>query len=215
MLHIEELSKAYRKTSIISSLTVTFASEGMHLIAGDNGVGKTTLFKCIAGLETYQGSITWNDRPAAEFISFAFDDAPAHKELTGLQNLSAVLDISLQRLRANASTFRFLSKDRLEKKAKSYSLGQLKKLTLTAAFLNARPCLLLDEPTSGLDASGRRTLRHQLEHASKTRCVIVSDHYLDFYAGLPGMTFLAGPSGLQRRPIESLALAAEEGAVTR
>lgn len=215
LLHIAELSKAYGKNSVIASLTVTFPSKGIHFIAGDNGAGKTTFFKCIAGLETYRGSITWDQKPAADYISVAFDDAPAHNELTGLQNLSAVLDVRLNRLRSDPSTFQFLSRGRLDKKTKSYSLGQRKKLSLTAAFLDTRPCILLDEPTSGLDASGRMTLRDQLEHASQTRCVIISDHYVDFYAGLATTSYSAGPGGLRRVPIGSLALAADERADPR
>ncbi len=203
MLHIENLTKVYGKATVILGLTVSFPV-GLHIIAGDNGAGKTTLFKCIAGLESYGGSIRWDDVSATSHVATSFDDSPAHDGLTGLQNLSAMLDRPLRQLRNNDSTFRFLSRDRFEKKAKSFSLGQRRKLSLTALFMDASPCALLDEPTAGLDSTGKKVLATELEAAAQTRCVIVSDHYLDFYKGLGGTLYSFHEGGLHKAPVDAL-----------
>lgn len=200
MLHIENLSKTYRRTTALENLTVAFPGTGLHLIQGDNGAGKTTLLKCISGLERYQGSIKWGDQPAAGYVSTAFDDSPAHSALSGLQNLSAILDRPVADLRADPSVFEFLKKDRLEKRTRSYSYGERKKLALTAAFLQNRPCVLLDEPTAGLDARGREVLAKRLAVHASTHCVIVSDHDPVFYAGLSSSTYSMGADGLTKMP---------------
>lgn len=204
MLHIEDMSKAYGQTAVIADLTMDFPSTGLHLIAGGNGAGKTTLFKCIAGLETYHGSIKWDGGPTAGLVSAAFEDSPAHDSLTGLQNLSSVLDRPLSHLRSDPLTFEFLTKDRLEKRTKSYSFGQRKKLALTAAFLDTRPCLLLDEPTSSLDGAGRRVLAKRLEASVRSRCVLVSDHDLEFYVGLSPSVYSVADGGLRKVSLGSL-----------
>lgn len=203
MLYIEKLTKDYGKSAAIRGLTLSFPI-GLHIIAGDNGAGKTTLFKCIAGLETYGGYITWGETSAKGHIATSFDDSPAHSGLTGLQNLSAMLDTPIRRLRGNQSSFAFLSSDRLAKKAKSYSLGQRRKLSLTALFMDAAPCALLDEPTSGLDGAGKKVLAAQLEAAARTRCVIVSDHYVDFYAGLGGTLYSFQKGTLHEEHVDAL-----------
>lgn len=199
MLHIQDLTKGYGKVLVIGTLSVSFPV-GLHVIAGDNGAGKTTLFKCIAGLESYGGSIRWDSGSVKNQLATSFDDSPAHSALTGLQNLSATLDIPVRQLRNNASTVRFLPRDRLEKKVKSFSLGQRRKLSLTALFMDTAPCALLDEPTAGLDSTGKAVLAAELVAAAHTRCVIVSDHYLDFYKPLGGTLYSFHRGGLHKAP---------------
>jgi ABC-2 type transport system ATP-binding protein len=200
VLHIDNLSKTYRRTTVLENLSVAFPTTGLHLIQGDNGAGKTTLLKCISGLESYQGSISWGDEPAAGYVSTAFDDSPAHSALSGLQNLSAILDRTVADLRADPSTFEFLRKDRLVKRTRSYSYGERKKLALTAAFMQNKPCVLLDEPTAGLDARGREVLTKKLAIHALTHCVIASDHDPVFYAALASGTYSMGSEGLSKRP---------------
>lgn len=204
MLQIENLSKTYRRTTAVANLTVAFPPTGLHLIQGDNGAGKTTLLKCIAGLEKSQGSIRWCGEPTAGHVSTAFDDSPAHSALSGLQNLSAILDRPVADLRADPSTFEFLTKDRLAQKTRSYSFGQRKKLALTAAFLHNRPCVLLDEPTAGLDSRGREVLTKRLASYALTHCVIVSDHDPGFYAGLASGVYSMSAAGLTKMPADEI-----------
>jgi ABC-2 type transport system ATP-binding protein len=204
VLQIENLSKTYRRTTAVADLTVTFPPTGLHLIQGDNGAGKTTLLKCIAGLERYQGSIKWGDEPAAGYVSTAFDDSPAHSALSGLQNLSAILDRPVADLRTDPSTFEFLTKDRLAKRTRSYSFGQRKKLALTAAFLQNRPCVLLDEPTAGLDGRGREVLTKLLASYAFTHCVIVSDHDPGFYSAPSSSTYIMSAAGLTKMPADEI-----------
>ncbi len=200
MLQIENLSRTYRRTTAVANLTVAFPSTGLHLIQGDNGAGKTTLLKCIAGLEKYQGSIRWGGEPTAGHVSSAFDDSPSHSALSGLQNLSAILDRPVADLRADPSTFGFLTKDRLARKTRSYSFGQRKKLALTAAFLQDRPCVLLDEPTANLDGPGREVLTKMLASYARAHCVIVSDHDAVFYAELASDVYSMSDDCLTKVP---------------
>lgn len=184
---------------------VDFPPTGIHLIIGGNGTGKTTLFKCIAGLETYQGSIRWNEGSARGTVSAAFDDSPAHPALSGMQNLCALLDRPIKRLRTENAAFDFLTSELMGKRAGSYSLGQRKKLSLTGALLSRTPYALLDEPTSALDGAGRSALTNSLQAAALTRCIIIADHFVEFYDGLATTLHEVARGGVHELPIRSLA----------
>ena len=67
---------------MISGFPISFQT-GLHVIAGVNGAGETILFKCIAGLENYRGTITWDDTSTAGHVADSFDDSPTHPGLTG------------------------------------------------------------------------------------------------------------------------------------
>lgn len=196
-MRIERLSKSYRSGPALQEVNLEFTTVGVHLILGDNGSGKTSMLKCIAGLEQFSGNISWNNHPTAGNITASFEDAPAHPALTGLQNLSAALDTPIKSLLTDQATFMFLNGEKLKKKAGSLSFGQRRKLSLTTAFLEPRPCLLLDEPSAGLDASGREVLADQLRLAGKTRCVLVSDHETGLYEELAASMTVATGAGFR------------------
>ncbi|ABM10271.1 ABC transporter ATP-binding protein [Paenarthrobacter aurescens] len=189
MLHITNLSKSYGHRKIIDNVTFSIPSAGIFVVRGDNGHGKTTLFKCLAGLERFNGNVRWLDTDPDGQIAAAFDDSEVHGRLTGLQNLSILLDISPKEVSAVPVVKQFISDDLLRRRSSSYSLGQRRKLKLAAAFATARPCILLDEPASGLDAAGRRALRRSLESVAAKKCVIISDHEDSSYQDLVSSEF--------------------------
>ena len=81
---------------------------------------------------------------------------------------------------------------------------QRKKLALTAAFMQNRPCVLLDEPTAGLDARGREVFTKMLASYALTHCVIVSDHDPVFYAALSSSTYLMSAAGPTKMPADEI-----------
>ncbi|WP_311214498.1 MULTISPECIES: ATP-binding cassette domain-containing protein [unclassified Arthrobacter] len=189
MLRITNLSKSYGRNRVISSVNLVVPSTGIHVIQGGNGSGKTTLLKCLAGLVRFHGEATWYKSDLRDHVSASFDDSAVHERLTGLQNLSALLDIPPRQAITHPIIRTFLSRELLSRRSSSYSLGQRKKLKLAAALAIGRPCILLDEPNSGLDDHGRHALRQALESIEATTCVIVSDHDHALYGDLASTTF--------------------------
>ena len=210
MLRFGSLSKSYSGTPVLEDLSVEFPATGVHYIAGENGQGKTTLFKCIAGLEQHLGEITWDGGPTSGHIAASFEDSPAHGTLSGLKNLSATLDRPVKAVKSDDRTTRFLGMRDLRKRARAYSFGQRKRLSLTSLFMDEAPCLLLDEPTVGLDASGLQILAAEINKASETKCILLTGHYVDFYSTLANRYYLLSGHHLSDVTEERHSLA-EEG----
>jgi ABC-2 type transport system ATP-binding protein len=57
MIIIESLNKSFGKKAVLKNINIVFEKGKTYGIVGENGSGKTSLFKCIAGLESYEGVI--------------------------------------------------------------------------------------------------------------------------------------------------------------
>ena len=60
MLQINHLEKSYQDRIILNHISLTIEKPGLYGVVGANGAGKTTFFKCLSGLEPYQGEILYN-----------------------------------------------------------------------------------------------------------------------------------------------------------
>ncbi|MFW0772709.1 ABC transporter ATP-binding protein [Paenarthrobacter nitroguajacolicus] len=200
MLRIIKLSKRYGRKKVLQNASLTIPSTGIHILRGENGSGKTTLLKCLAGLERHQGSILWHNDSLANNISAAFDDSALHGRLSGLQNLSALLDTPIDQVAEDDAIKAFFTQELLFKRSATYSLGQRKKIKLAAAFAARKPCILLDEPLSGLDNTGRKGLLELLEVTSDSTCVLISDHESAFYRKVASSEFSIRHGKIQRDP---------------
>lgn len=175
MLQLENIAKSYGSHEVLSGISATFASGAVYGIIGENGAGKTTLFRCIAGLHTYDGTIT---SPAANFrhaLGFLQTNNFFFPRMTGREYL---------RLLCQA---RHVPADRLDERnvfdlplddyAESYSTGMQKKLALLGVLLQGNDLLILDEPFNGVDIQSNILITeiiHELKRLGKT--VLISSH---------------------------------------
>ncbi|MGJ3189645.1 ABC transporter ATP-binding protein [Paenarthrobacter sp. FR1] len=127
MLRIIDLSKRYGRKNVFRKASLTIPSTGIHILRGENGDGKTTLLKCLAGLERHQGSVLWHNDSLTNNVAAAFDDSTLHGSLTGLQNLSALLDMPAHQIPGDYNVKKFVAPELLLKRSATYSLGQRKR----------------------------------------------------------------------------------------
>lgn len=175
MLSVFKLSKKYGNKTILKDVNIVFPDKKINFILGRNGVGKTTLYKCILGLENYDGVIETDDR-----IYCIYDEQPFYLNLSGLDNIELyksmynIADIS-------AIDNSFLDMELLKKKVKHYSYGQRKKLALLLADIVQPQIILLDEASNGLDYETIKYLKSRLVKWKEDLTVLVTGHQLDFY----------------------------------
>lgn len=154
--------------------------KGMKVtVMGQNGAGKSTIFKLITGaLEVESGKI---QKTRGLTVAMAHQViTPKERELTVREffekcfsekvfNIDPRIDEVLEVVNLNAP------KDRL---IKSFSGGQQARLLLASALIQDPDLLLLDEPTNNLDTAGIEHLTEFLKNYQKT-CMVIS-HDADF-----------------------------------
>ena len=84
MLKLENVCKKYDR-EILKNLNVEFKENKINYIYGRNGIGKTTLFKCIVGLEDFEGKI--EGLPEKEEIYYIEEGNPLYNNLSGMDNI--------------------------------------------------------------------------------------------------------------------------------
>jgi heme exporter protein A len=135
------------------------AGDVVHL-AGENGSGKTSLLRVLAGLARPRAGELRRDGTAA-FVPERVQLAPALRALEWLGAMRRLRGLDAVDWRAAAAESG-LDPAKLERPAASLSKGMLQRVALLEA-LHAKPALLLlDEPFSGLDTVGREWLTERL-----------------------------------------------------
>ena len=162
---LHEMSKSFGKKNVIKAQNACFSPGQIYGIVGQNGCGKTVLFKCMSGLmPTTSGRIEIQlDDPAQKarpYCGVVIDGAGFNDSLSGLSNLVALADITKKadkKAIASLMTSVGLSPDN-RKKVRYYSLGMRQRLAIAQAIMEDPAILLLDEPLNGLDYEGVKTV---------------------------------------------------------
>lgn len=193
MLQLKEYQKNYPGFSLCCSLEVPPGR--ITGIIGQNGAGKSTVFKSVLGLiHPDGGEVLWRGKDvrtltAAEKCDFGV--ALADSSFSGYLNVRDVTAI----LRAMYPAFRedfFRSKCEdlhlpFDKPIRTFSTGMRAKLKVLAAVSHNASLLLLDEPTAGLDVLAREETLSLLRHyvaEDERRSILISSHISTDLEGL-------------------------------
>ncbi|AOH46241.1 energy-dependent translational throttle protein EttA [Propionibacterium sp. NM47_B9-13] len=177
VLEAEHLSKGFGDRVLIKDLSFTLPRAGIVGVIGPNGVGKTTLFKTIVGLEKADsGSLK-----VGETVSFSYVD----QNRTGIdpeKNVWEVVSDGLDYIkvanfeepsRAYVASFGFKGPDQ-QKKSGVLSGGERNRLNLALTLKQGGNVLLLDEPTNDLDVETLSSLEDAL--LEFPGCAVVVSH---------------------------------------
>ena len=177
VIEAQGISKSFGEKVLYKDLTFTLPHAGIIGVIGPNGVGKTTLFRLIMGLET-PDSGTFS---VGETVKLAYVDQQ-HKDIDPTKSVYEVVSQGneLMRMggreinaRAYLSRFNFAGADQ-EKKCGVLSGGERNRLQLALALKQEGNVLLLDEPTNDIDVNTLRALEEGLE--AFAGCAVVISH---------------------------------------
>ena len=177
VIEAENLQKGFDGRSLINGLSFSLPRNGIVGVIGPNGVGKSTLFKTIVGLEPLDGG----ELKVGETVKISYVDqnrANIDPEKTLWEVVSDGLDyIQVGNVempsRAYVSAFGFKGPDQ-QKKAGVLSGGERNRLNLALTLKQGGNLLLLDEPTNDLDVETLASLENAL--LEFPGCAVVVSH---------------------------------------
>ncbi|MFC7926219.1 energy-dependent translational throttle protein EttA [Microbacterium laevaniformans] len=180
VIEAKKLQKGFGDRSLIDGLSFSLPPNGIVGVIGPNGVGKTTLFKTIVGLEPLDGG----DLKVGETVKISYVDqsrANIDPNKTLWEVVSDGLDIITVGKteipsRAYVSKFGFKGPDQ-QKKAGVLSGGERNRLNLALTLKEGGNLLLLDEPTNDLDVETLSSLENALLEFPGCAVVITHDRW--------------------------------------
>lgn len=177
VIEAQDLKKGFGDRVLIDGLSFNLPRNGIVGVIGPNGVGKSTLFKTIVGLEELDGgTLKIGDSVKISYVDQNRENIDPEKSLwevvsDGLDYIQ-VGQVEMPS-RAYVSAFGFKGPDQ-QKKAGVLSGGERNRLNLALTLKQGGNLLLLDEPTNDLDVETLSSLENAL--LDFPGCAVVVSH---------------------------------------
>ena len=185
-ISVQHVYKDFNGEEVLRDVHHDFETGKIHGIVGNNGSGKTVLFKCICGfLFPSKGKILVDYEQVGQDMDFPEDmgiiiETPGFlPTLTGLKNLQLLA--SLKRKIGDREIRETIKKAGLDpdlkKHVAKYSLGMRQRLGIAQAIMEDPSLLVLDEPFNGLDKQGVKDMRELIKGLrNKGKTILLASH---------------------------------------
>ncbi len=179
-LIISDLKKSFGGKVIFNGFSYSFKDFGAYALTGESGVGKTTLLRMIAGLDTdYSGKISGG---GVGKVSFAFQEHRLFPSLSALHNVvlanyDEITEDAISKAKKILLALGIGDED-MHLLPSELSGGMRARISLARAFLKDSEILLLDEPSKELDEANKERVLDLIRRESRRRLVIMVTHSL-------------------------------------
>ncbi len=194
MLDVSGLNQFYGGSHILRDVTMQVPPGSLTVLLGRNGVGKTTLMRCLMGVvRAKSGTITWAGEPldalatparVARGIAYVPQGRDIFGRLTVEENLlvGAASKRGVSQVPERIYALFPVLKDMRKRRGGDLSGGQQQQLAIGRALMSEPRLLILDEPTEGIQPSIiqeiGRTLRKLVDETGMT--VLLVEQYYEF-----------------------------------
>ncbi len=174
VLELEKLSVGYSKP-LLSNINMNVGAQQRIILIGENGIGKSTLFKTIEGrLPALSGNVILNSEAR---LGYADQEL---KDLTTSSTLFDEIDAKLKDMpltRQHLSMMGFIADEEVFKPISQLSMGEKSRLNLLKILIEKPNLLLLDEPTNNLDIDAREIIENAFLNYDGAILAISHDRY--------------------------------------
>jgi len=195
MLEVTMLNQYYGGSHILRDITLSVPEKKLTVLLGRNGVGKTTLLKCLMGVvPTKSGKIAWHGTPfetlptparVAGGLAYVPQGRDIFPRLTVEENLlvgAASKKVAPSKVPDRIYELFPVLRDMKSRRGGDLSGGQQQQLAIGRALMSDPQLLILDEPTEGIQPSIirdiGRTLRQLVDEFGMT--VLLVEQYYEF-----------------------------------
>lgn len=173
MIEMIDIEKKYGKKIVLNRVCFSASKGEVVLILGNNGSGKTTIFKILLNLiKKYNGKYICSFKKIGGLI----EEPSFFPSLSGFENLKVLgcrCDENLKRIIETLNMNEYINK-----RFSSYSLGMKKRLSIAHIFLSDLDLIVLDEPENSLDQIGTDVLIKLIKQAKKCgKTILISTHH--------------------------------------
>jgi ATPase subunit of ABC transporter with duplicated ATPase domains len=192
---VNKLSKSYGEREVFRNLSLTIEAEQRVAVVGTNGIGKTTLLRCIMGeLAAEHGKVKWAEN--AEVAYMPQDVAAAFEEpvtvFDWMRARGKPRDDD-QAIRATLGRMLF-SRDEMAKTVDKLSGGERGRMLFGEIMLKRPNVIIMDEPTNHLDMESIEALNLALENYPGT--LIFVSHDREFVSSIATRIIELTPKGI-------------------
>jgi len=192
-IKITNLTKRFDDITAVDNLSLEIGWGELFGILGPNGAGKSTTVNILNTLlEPSEGSATVDGHDVVfdpdgvrEVIGVCPQEPAFYPHLTGRENIILMGDMHLVpkdvlKERLNTMVEKIEMEDHIDRRAKKYSGGMIRRVSMLMALISDPKIALLDEPTVAMDPKSRRAVWdfiRELKERGKT--VILTTHYME------------------------------------
>jgi len=186
MIKVENLSVTYGEKKVLNSISLEIPTGTWTSIVGPNGAGKTTLLISLLGMNSYSGSIKFDEIEAFGDLERNVAFVPQRPNVpTGMTvreyvalGRSKVDGWGRDKRQGRAKVFQTLDEMQLiglqDRLVTQLSGGELQRVLIARAIVQEPKIMLLDEPTSALDLHHQIATLNQVELLKRNGVTIVS-----------------------------------------
>ena len=188
MIEIKNLTKKFQKFTALDEVNLSFENGHSIALIGPNGCGKTTMIKCILGLNVVEdgdilvdGKSVKDDYKYRENIGYMPQIGRYPENMTIEETIKMIKDT--RKSTGDCLDTELLDAFELEniygKKMRTLSGGTTQKVSAVLAFLFNPKVIILDEPTAGLDPLATEILKNKIiKEKNKGKLIIITSHLL-------------------------------------
>ena len=176
VISITGLKKSFGEKTVFEDVSFQVKSGEHVCLIGENGCGKTTLFRILMGLEKPDHG----EAELGEGVSAGYFEQSATGSLEDCSVFDRIYDRFPRMHPAdikNALALFLFRGDGIQKNVMSLSGGELSRLRLLELMLSGKNTLLLDEPTNYLDIPSREQLEDAIIDFAGTALIVSHDRY--------------------------------------
>ena len=188
MIEIKGLSKSFGEKKILDNVNVSIAENSILTLVGPSGGGKTTLLRCLAGLETADSGEVWMNDSVLKFseiagdIGFVFQDFNLFPHFTVLENITLAPKMTKKKEKnqIDEEALKLLEKFGLKEQVNQYpsqlSGGQKQRVSIARALVNDPNILIFDDSLSAVDTETEEQILNNLASDFDAKTSIIITH---------------------------------------